>query len=465
MKKYFKFLFCTFLIIFSLNLIKHSYAQNSQEVFYLIKVDGMIDRGLLPFIKRTIQVAQEEGAKGLIFDINTFGGRLDAAVEIRDAIMDTKLTTIAFINPRAISAGALISIACDKIAMTSGGTIGAATPIMTGPSQEAKPVGEKMVSYFRSEMRATAEKKGRDPKIAEAMVDSDVEIKDVIEKEKLLTLTTQDAIKIKFIDTIAETKQEVLTNLGFENGIIKENKTNWAEEFIRFITHPLVSSLLMSIGFLGLFLEFKTAGWGIAGTAGTIALILFFFGHYTINLVGWEEILLFLLGVALLLAEIFFIPGFGIAGISGIFCVVISLILSLMDTKFPVSMPDISAAFLQVGFAVIFTFIGMLLIIKYFPKTGFGKRLVLQAGILSRNADKAKDLDNQNMEIEGIEAIEVGDIGRAKTILRPAGTAIFNKKKYSVVTEGDFIEEGSEIELIKIEGTKFVVRKRRINNV
>jgi membrane-bound serine protease (ClpP class) len=411
----------------------------------------MIDRGLLPLVTRAIEEAEKEKSQGIIFEINTFGGRIDAAVEIRDAIIKTKLMTIAFINRRAISAGALISIACDKIIMADGGTIGAATPVQMGPSQEMKPVEEKVVSYFRSEMRATAEHSGRNPQIAEAMVDPDVEIKNVSPKGKLLTLTTSDAMKLKFIDGLGGTIEDALLTLGFPQNQVREVRINWAEQFIRFITHPMVSSLLMAMGFLGLFMAFKTGSWGVMGSLAILALVFFFFGHYTVKLVGWEEIILFFLGMSLLMAEIFIIPGFGVVGIAGILAILTSLFLSLIDLKIPLNPPDFSRAFLQIGASFILTFIGIIAAIKFLPKSPWGQSLILKTEILGKNM-------SETLPQENFRAL-IGQTGVVYTYLRPVGTAAIRGRHYNVVSDGEYIAKNEPIRVIAVEGNRITVEK------
>ena len=167
--------------------------QTSAPVVYVISIEGTIDLGLAPFLARTIRQAEEAGAAAVLLEINTFGGRVDAAVAMRDALLNSRVRTIAFVNQRAISAGALIALACNTLVMTQGGTIGAATPVLSGGG-ETQPTDEKSVSYLRSEFRATAESRNRQPEFAEAMVDADVEIEGVIAKGKLLTLTA-DALR------------------------------------------------------------------------------------------------------------------------------------------------------------------------------------------------------------------------------------------------------------------------------
>ena len=215
--------------------------------------------------------------------------------------------------------------------MANGGTIGAATPVQMGqPGAPAQPVEEKTVSYVRKEFRATAEGRKRPPLIAEAMVDADVEIPGLIQKGKLLTLTTEEALKHKVADFRAETLESVLERLGLAGRKIRRVSPNWAEDLVRFLTHPIVSSLLMTLGMLGIFLEIRTPGFGLPGALGIASLALFFWGHWLVQLAGWEEMLLVASGFVLLVLEIFVIPGFGLAGVMGIGALLAGLSLSLI---------------------------------------------------------------------------------------------------------------------------------------
>ena len=205
-------------------------AQSPRPVVYLAPIDGIIDLGLAPFIQRVLDEAATAGAAAVILDINTFGGRVDAAVLIRDALLRSQVRTVAFVNKRAISAGALISLAAERIIMADGGTIGAATPVELGaPGTPAQPVAEKTASYMRKEFRATAESRQRPPLLAEAMVDADVEIPGVIAKGKLLTLTTQEALKHKLADARADTVDAVLASLNLTGAEVRRATQTWAE--------------------------------------------------------------------------------------------------------------------------------------------------------------------------------------------------------------------------------------------
>ncbi len=340
----------------------------------------MIDLGLAPFVDRVLREATDAGAAAVILEINTFGGRVDAAVLIRDALLNAKVPTVAFVNKRAISAGALIALAAEKILMGDGGTIGAATPVQAGqPGGPARPVEEKTVSYVRKEFRATAEARKRPPLVAEAMVDADVEIPGLIQKGKLLTLTTDEALKHKVADFRADTIEGVLKQLGLAGGELRRAFPNWAENLVRFLTHPIVSSLLITIGMLGIILEMRTPGFGVPGVLGISSIAFFFWGHWLVQLAGWEEMLLVGSGLVLLAVEIFVTPGFGLAGVLGIAALLSGLSLSLIGGG--ATWDFILKAVGRVIFSLLLAVVGSLVLLRFLPRLPFGKRLILETGL------------------------------------------------------------------------------------
>ena len=254
------------------------------QIVYKVPIHDTIDLGLPPFIERSIKMAEEDNAKAIIFDIDTFGGRLDAATQIKDAILSTNIPTIAFINRRAISAGALISLSCEKIFMTSGATIGAATAV----DMSGKKGSEKVISYMREEMASTAESRNRNVDIAKGMVDEELSFTHLIingdstevndlegrKEGKLITLTTELALKYNITDGVQETLEELLIFIELEDAEIKITDENWSEAFVRFLTNPVVASLLTTFGFLGILFELQSPGWGSPGSVGWVCLAL-----------------------------------------------------------------------------------------------------------------------------------------------------------------------------------------------
>jgi len=426
------------------------FAQNT-NVVYVAPIEGIIDLGIAPFVQRVLDDAAEQGAAAVILEINTFGGRVDGAVLIRDALLNARVRTVAFVNKRAISAGALISLAAEKIVMAGGGTIGAATPVQMGePGGPAQPVEEKMVSYVRKEFRATAESRKRPPLIAEAMVDADVEIPGLIQKGKLLTLTTEEALKHKVADFRADTIASALEQLGLAGAEVRRASPNWAENLVRFLTHPVVSSLLVTIGMLGIILELRTPGLGLAGGLGVASLALFFWGHWLVQLVGWEEILLVGSGLVLLGLEVFVIPGFGVSGVLGIFAVFAGLSLSLVGAG--ATWEFVLKAAGRVMFSLLVALVAGLAMLRFLPRLPFGRRLILQTGLPMGQGYASGS--------EG-DGIYLGKSGTAVSSLRPAGIAEIAGKRLDVVSEGEFIESGMPIMATRIDGNRIVVRRDR----
>jgi len=424
-------------------------AQSASPIVYVIPIDGVIDLGLAPFLARTLRDAQAAGAAAVVLDINTFGGRVDAAVAMRDALLNSPVRTIAFINQRAISAGALITLACNTVVMTQGGTIGAATPVLGGGGSEG-PVqaDEKTVSYVRSEFRATAETRNRPPAFAEAMVDADVVIEGVIEKGKLLTLTTTQALEHGIADFSADTLDAALSAAGISGAEIRRVEETWAESLVRFLTNPVVSSLLMSVGLLGLLVEIRTPGFGVPGGIGALSLGLFFWGHWLVQLAGWEELLLVVIGVVLLAAEIFIVPGFTVAGIAGILALVGGLGLALVGAGATVSV--FVTALGRVAISILVAIAGSLVLLRFLPHLPFGRRLVLQADMEANDGYvSAPESDRRWLTRTGV----------AVSALRPAGIADIEHARVDVVSDGEFIDAGTPVEVIRVDGNRIVVRR------
>ena len=423
-------------------------AQSPPPVVYAIAIEGVIDLGLAPFLARTLREAEEAGAAAVLLDINTFGGRVDAAVAMRDALLNSPVRTIAFVNQRAISAGALIALACDTLIMTTGGTIGAAAPVVGGGTGEAQPADEKSVSYVRSEFRATAETRNRPAAIAEAMVDADVEIAGVIEKGKLLTLTTSQALEHKLADLTAETVDAALAAAGVPDAEVRYATQTWAETFVRFLTNPVVSSLLMTVGLLGLLVEIRTPGFAMPGAIGLLSLGLFFWGHWIVQLAGWGELLLALAGVVLLVLEFLVIPGFGIAGILGILALVGALVMSVVGAGATPEFFMFAAG--RIVFSLLVALLASFFLLRFLPRTPFGRWLILDAGLgAGHEYGSAPESDLQWL----------GRRGRTSSPLRPAGIADIEGVRVDVVSEGDLIEPGTPVEVTRVDGNRIVVRQ------
>lgn len=425
----------------------------ARSTVWVAPIEGMIDLGLAPFVERVLETAQRERAAYVILEVNTHGGRVDAAVVIRDQLLRAQVPTVAFVNKRAISAGALITLAAEKVAMARGGTIGAAAPIQLGPTgEDSKPASEKTVSYVRKEFRATADARKRNGPIAEAMVDPDVEIPGVIEKGKLLTLTTEDAIRHKIADIEADDLDGVLTALGIPDAQVHRVGENWAEQLVRFLTHPIVASLLMSLGMLGILVELRTPGFGLPGLIGILSLSAFFWGHMLVELAGWEQLMMVAAGVVLLVLEIFVLPGFGVAGLLGAAALVLGLSSSLFGAGATVA--SILVALSRVLIASAIAVVAALLLFRLLPRLPGGRSLVLSAAL--PGAQPSSALEHRTL---------LGVVGTTLTPLRPSGLASLDGQRVDVVSQGEYIPAGESIVVLREEGSRVVVAQHRVDNV
>ncbi len=408
---------------------------------------GMIDPGITAYVERVVEDADEAGVDALVFEIDTFGGRVDAASVIRDAIIDAESLTIAFIDKRAISAGALISLACDKIVMVKGGTIGATTPV-SGTGEKA---GDKYVSVMSAEMRATAERTGRDPEIAEAMVDERIYIPGFSDEVgRPATLTTNQALQYGLADETAQSLPELLAIYDLADAEIVDVKINLAERVVRLLTHPIVTSILLSVALFGLIAEVRTPGWGLGGSMALLALALFFGSHLIVHLADWQELLLFFVGLGLIFAEIAFIPGFGLAGVAGFLCMLASVLLTRLPAFEFWSIEQISGVVGQFALSMIIGIVAALVLLRSLPKVPAFRHLIL-AGRTSASDGYVSASTDQDHELVGMEGVTL-------TELRPVGVGQFAGKRLDIIAEGEYIEEQTTVRIVQARGSRVVVQ-------
>jgi membrane-bound serine protease (ClpP class) len=417
--------------------------QNAGSAVYRVPVTGVIELGLAPFIERSLEEAEAAGAAAVVLDIDTPGGRVDAAERIADAVSDSPVPVYAFVNRRALSAGALISLATHGIYMRPGSVIGAATPV-DGAGQRAP---EKIVSAMRSAMRALAEARGLDPRVAEAMVDEQIGVPGLSEPGQLLTLTTEEAVGVGYADEV-EDWNGLMAAVGIASPQVVDQTVNWAENVVRFLSHPIVSPFLLTLGFLGLLIELRTPGFGLAGAAGALSLILFFGSNLIVGLAGLEGILIFALGVALVLVEVFLIPGIGVFGIAGGLAILAGVYMSLLG-GLP-TMPD----FTRAG-GVLTTTLTLVLLTSWFMlrKLPSNRRLTNLGIFLGEDTSKEIGYTSavRRRELLGAEGVALTD-------LRPAGTGLFGEERIDVVSDSEWIAHGTPIRIVSSEGYRHVVR-------
>lgn len=417
-------------------------AGGQEPTVYRIAVSGTIENGLAPYVARSLREAEAAGAAAAYLDLDTPGGRVDAAERIADAVRASTLPVYAYVNPRAYSAGALIALATDGIYMRPGAVIGAATPV----DGEGTKAPEKIVSAMRAEFRALAEEQGIDPRLAEAMVDEDIAIPGVVEKGRLLTLSTSEALRVGFAKKQVASEAALLSAVGLPGATVVTTRANWAEQVVRFLTNPVVAPLLLSLGMLGLVFEIKTGAFGLGGALSVVSLGLFFGSNLLLGLAGWEEVLIFGLGAIALAVELFVIPGFGVAGVVGLGLIAVSAVLAMMGS-FP-TVGDVTQALAVLGASLLITTAVVYAWIRHLPSSTRFSGLLLQGGVGSAagyiSAPERSDL--------------VGREGTAYTDLRPSGTALVGEERLDVVTEGEFIPRGSRVQVLRSEGYRHVVR-------
>ena len=414
---------------------------SSTQVFSestIIPIEGMIDLGLPLTVKRGIADAEAKNADYIIFMVNTFGGRIDAATEIKDAIIAADIKTVAFVNSRAISAGALITLSCDEIIMTKGSTIGAVTPV----NQQGAKLTEKQVSYMRAEMRATCEAKGRDPLIGEAMVDESIVVPDISEEGKLLTLTAEEALKYGFADKIIDDQEELFEHLGVVEKT--EVTVSLKETIVRLLTNPAVASILLTLGMVGIFFELRSPGFGFPGIIGILAFTAFILSHYILRMANWMEISAIGLGLILLMLEFFVIPGFGFAGISGIILVFGGLYYSMIS-EIPY-LTDYTAAAVSLCVVIILAVFLTVLSYRTLVNTKTFRKLTLQD-------DPRTDM---NLEVETDSSL-IGMKGISLTVLRPSGKVEIDGIWYQALSKGNYIEKNKKVVVEEIESNNIIV--------
>lgn len=413
-----------------------------------------IKENIMPAAVRLTQKAMAEAdsmnADFILLHLNTYGGAVDAADSIRTKLMQSKIPVIVFIDNNAASAGALISIACDRIYMRSGSNIGAATVV----DQAGEVVPDKYQSYMRSMMRSTAEAKGRDPQIAQAMVDPEVEVEGVIEKGKVLTFTATEAIQHGFCEGIAETIPEVLKLAGIEPYTMAEQKLTAMDRVINFLINPIISGLLIMIIIGGIYFELQTPGVGFPLAAAVTAALLYFAPLYLEGLAANWEILIFLLGLILIAIEIFVIPGFGVTGILGILFMILGLTLSLVENigfDFSgVPVMEMFIALLTVIVATTMAFVGGIFLSKQLLTTTRFGELALQSV-----QDTQAGFSSANLSLRSL----VGSTGVAFTVLRPSGKIEIDDEVYDATALTGYIEKGDAVKVVKYEATQLFVVK------
>ncbi|WP_439647398.1 NfeD family protein [Aquibacillus saliphilus] len=438
-KKYFALLVALIGIISLLSIQPGtSEAEETGEgkLVYVIPIEKEVERGLEAFLRRTTNEATTENADHIIFEINTPGGRVDAAGNIAEILQDLDITTTSFVTNRALSAGSYIALNTDNIFMKPQATMGA-SGVITGDGNAADM---KAQSAWFASMKSAAESKGRDPIYALAMSDPDIDMPEYGAPEgEFLTLDPNSAVEIGYAEAIVNHRTELLNELELDKATIVEMETTISEEIARFLTNPVVVPILLSMASIGLIVELYSPGFGIPGSIGLLSLVLFFYGHIVAGLAGYEAVILLVLGLIAIVAEIF-VPG-GILGIVGIGAVIGSLLLSGNDIGQMAMSVGIALLLSIIVSAILFRRIGL--------NKGIFRHLILQD---STSTEKGYVSSVNRLDLIGLE-------GKSVTPLRPAGTAIFDEERLDVVSEGSFIQANVELKIVKTEGSRIVVRE------
>lgn len=412
------------------------------------------------FLRRALKEAEREKASAVVIDMDTYGGEVKAANNSMDALLKTRVPTFIYINPRAISAGALIALATQKIYMSPGASIGAAAPVMGGGEDLPKTMTDKTVSALSAMARAAAEKNGHRPELADAFISKDkaVKIGDIVVHPvgTLLTLTASEAAKLYgdkplLAAGVADSLEDMLKSAGL-TGPVKTIAPTGFEHVAFWITS--LAPLFLLGGMLGAYLEFKTPGFGLPGILSAICFTIFFTGHYLAGLAGWEVGVIFLIGLLLVLGELLLHPGTVIPGIAGALLMVGALIWAMID-RYPGEplLPTtemLARPMVNLGIAVLLAIVSGVFLAKYLPRTNLYHHIVLESSVHGSPAIAT---------MAGMSPVQLGQSGTARSMLRPAGKAEFGGHTVDVITQGDFIEPGSAVRIVALDGMGVVVEK------
>lgn len=459
--------------------------QTSARKVHVIPVSGTVDPGLAAFIKRALDSRIDIQDSLFVFELDTFGGRVDSALQIVDTLIAApKGKTIAFVKTKAISAGALIALACGKLVMSHNTSIGDCAPI-TYSDKGPEVLGEKFQSPLRAKFRALAKRNGYPEALAESMVTAEMVVyavkmdgktvyldsqefddlsqaekdrisskKTVVSKGELLTMTDTEAVEFGFSRMSVDNIDEMLQQMEIENYELAWIKESWSEAFVRYI--GTIAPLLLMIGLAALYMELQVPGFGVSGIIGITCLALVFLNQYLVGLADYTELLLLVLGFILLGFELFVIPGFGIAGITGLLSIAAGAILAFQnfvipDPSFPWQAELLVKNLLQVLGAFFTAIIVALLAVRYIlPRFS----VIADGPYLDATLK-----DSRAVSVEA-EAANVGDIGIAMTFLRPSGKAKIEGEIFDVITEGEFIEKGTPVKILEIKGNRIIVSRK-----
>ncbi|MEG0948070.1 MAG: NfeD family protein [Bacteroidales bacterium] len=436
--------------------------------YFRIDIQKEIGSTTWVYVEKGLKEANQWKADGIILNMNTYGGTVVHADSIRTAILNSPIPVYAFINNNAASAGALIAIACDSIYMRKGANMGAATVV----DQTGQQMPDKYQSYMRATIRSTAEAHGkdtvvengktvvrwrRDPAIAEAMVDDRIAIPNVTDSGKVLTFTTEEAIRFGYSEGEADSVDDIIRNhLGVDHYEIKVFKPTWMDDALGWLTSPGLQAILIMIIVLGIYYELQSPGIGFPSIAALIAAILYFAPLYLEGLAANWEIVVFVVGIILVVIELFAFPGFGVIGISGIVLMVGALILALIgNVRFDfdgVDIKDANRAIFTVVTGVVLGFAGMIYLMSRIGTSRFMRKLALQTEETVKDGYIAVDASLNQL---------IGKEGRAAMLLRPSGKVIIDGEYYDAIALYGYINKNSKIHVLKYENAQLYVIEKK----
>jgi len=446
---------------------------------YVIPVAGTVDHGMAAFVGRALREVSNGAV--VVLDIDTYGGQVDAAFNIVDSVAACKAPTVAFVRSKAISAGALIALSADKMAMRSGATIGDVAPLIN-TNEGPKMLGEKHQSPIRAKFRAMAAKNGYPAVLTEAMVTEEIAVfevvlpdttlyldsirlaaldsqvksrivssKQVVKSGELLTMTDAEALRYGFSAMTVDGVDEMLRQMGYKNAAVISVGRNWSEIFVSVVA--MLAPVLMMLGFSAIYIEMRSPGFGIPGIIGICCLALVFFGQHAVGLANYTELLLLVTGAALLALEVFVIPGFGVAGFAGIALMIVGMVLSFQNfivpnPEFPWQAAILKRNILRMSVSIIGSIVLILVFFKYFFE---------RLGRVVKGPYLAATLEGAQSDLGMGFLPNVGDRGVASTPLRPSGKVRIGAAQCDVVTDGLFIAAGAEVVVSQIQGNRIVV--------
>src|SRR6476659_7907669 len=430
----------------------------------VVPLHGEVAPSLLAFLRRAVKTAESNDASAIVFDMNTYGGRLDTATEIVNALNQIKIPTYTFINTNAGSAGALIVIATQRIYMAPVSAIGAAAPILSTGEDLPATAKEKTISYWSALVRGSAIKNGHNPDLAEAFMNKEKEVKIgdrvVHPKGAILTLNAQEATeringKPLLAEGIVDSVSALIDKAALKGNEVKIEPTGF-EQIAFWIT--ALAPLLLLGGILGAYLEFKIPGATLPGIISAVCFALFFLGHYLAGLAGWEVVALFILGIVLVLIEIlFFAHSTIVFGVLGVFLMLASLLWTMVDRypgqNFLPTGKMLAMPLLNMFIAIVGSSIVIALLARYLPRTSIYRRFALMD-----SNPPGPSLAGEPRHFVTALTLTPGTHGTAITVLRPSGKARFADRIVDVVTAGEFIGTQTPVTVIQTDGMRVVVK-------